>query len=140
MISHTIEFRTRYAETDQMGYIYYAHYLTYFEMGRAEWLRSLGFSYQYFEKELQIMMPVVQVHIQYLRPAGYDQLLKLATYLLDYPTARIRFEHEMWDEGKNPIVKGFVELAFIHAQNRKPARPPQILIEKINQLWQHESL
>jgi acyl-CoA thioester hydrolase len=140
MISHTIQIRTRYAETDQMGYIYYGHYLTYFEIGRAEWLRALGLSYAYFEKELQVLMPVVQASLQYFQPAVYDQLLTLTTLLPHYPMARIRFEHELWNEQGSRLVKGFVELAFLNTHNRKPTRPPQLLLDTINQHWRNENL
>ena len=81
MQDFTFQIRTRYAETDQMGVIYYGNYPQYLEIARVEWLRSLGISYKYME-EIGIMLPVVSLHIDYKKPALYDELLsvKINTY------------------------------------------------------------
>jgi acyl-CoA thioester hydrolase len=81
MQTHTIQFRVRYGETDQMGYVYYGNYAQYFEMGRVEWLRNLGTSYKRME-ESGIMLPVLNLNINYLKPAKYDDLLTLKTTLV----------------------------------------------------------
>jgi len=68
----TTEVRVRYAETDQMGIVYYANYLVWFEIGRVELLRSLGFSYSQLEIEHQCILPVVEATCRYRAPARYD--------------------------------------------------------------------
>ena len=74
MISNEIQVRVRYAETDQMGYVYYGNYATYFEVARVELLRSIGFSYKKLEEE-GVMLPVFEFSIKYFKPAFYDDLL-----------------------------------------------------------------
>ena len=64
------QLRVRYAETDQMGYVYYGHYAAYYEVGRVEALRKLGFSYRQLE-DMGIMMPVLESKIRYLKPTSY---------------------------------------------------------------------
>src|SRR5271169_3789144 len=68
----TAEVRVRYAETDQMGIVYYANYLVWFEIGRVELLRSLGLAYSQLEKEHQCILPVVEAICRYRSPARYD--------------------------------------------------------------------
>jgi acyl-CoA thioester hydrolase len=71
----TIEVRVRYAETDQMGVVYYANYLVWFELGRVEVLRRLGLSYQTLEVEHECILPVVEANCRYRAPARYDDVI-----------------------------------------------------------------
>ena len=75
----TAEVRVRYAETDQMGIVYYANYLVWFEIGRVELLRSLGFSYSQLEIEHQCILPVVEATCRYRAPARYDDEILIET-------------------------------------------------------------
>ena len=75
----TTSLRVRYSETDQMGVVYHGNYFAWFEMGRVELLRSLGFSYQALEAEEDCVLPVVEACCRYRRPARYDDLLELET-------------------------------------------------------------
>ena len=77
MPTHTV--RVRYAETDQMGVVYYANYLVWFEIGRVELLRSLGLDYSQLELEEQCMLPVVDAHCRYRSPAKYDDEILIET-------------------------------------------------------------
>jgi len=74
-MSIVAELRVRYAETDQMGVVYYANYLVWFEIGRVEFLRSLGFDYKQIEIEDGCILPVVEANCRYKAPARYDDLL-----------------------------------------------------------------
>ena len=78
-MSVTTEVRVRYAETDQMGIVYYANYLVWFEIGRVEVLRTLGFSYSRLEKEHQCILPVIEVNCRYRSPARYDDQILIET-------------------------------------------------------------
>ena len=131
MLHHEIKIRVRYGETDQMGYVYYGNYAQYFEMGRVEWLRNLGISYKRME-ELGIMLPVLNLNINYLKPAKYDDLLTLKTTLLKKPSVRIEFDFELFNEDNVLLTKGFTSLVFIDIAKNKPTRAPDYILEKIN--------
>ena len=75
----TTQVRVRYAETDQMGIVYYANYLVWFEIGRVELLRSLGLAYSSLEKEHSLILPVVDAHCRYRNPARYDDEILIET-------------------------------------------------------------
>ena len=75
----THQVRVRYAETDQMGIVYYANYLVWFELGRVELLRSLGLAYSQLEKEHECILPVVEASCRYRSPARYDDEILIET-------------------------------------------------------------
>src|SRR5690242_2231348 len=98
MYTSTTQVRVRYGETDQMGYLYYGYYALYYEVGRAEAIRQLGFTYRQLE-EMGIMMPVVELKAQYFRPALYDDLITVTTILKELPQeAKIQFHSELYNE------------------------------------------
>ncbi|MDP3354054.1 MAG: thioesterase family protein [Flavobacteriaceae bacterium] len=134
MISHLTKFRVRYSETDQMGYVYYGNYAQYFEVGRVEWLRNLGISYKTMEDE-GIMLPVIKLQINYLKPAKYDNLLTLKTTLVKKPGVRIQFSYELYNEQKDLLVTGDTELVFIDIAKNKPTKTPTLLSQKIEMLF-----
>ena len=89
MLTHSTQIRVRYAETDKMGYLYYGHYPKYYEIGRVEFLRALGWSYREMEDDAGVGMPVMSMQLRYVRPAYYDDLLTIETTLRRQPTATI---------------------------------------------------
>ena len=89
--------RTRYSETDQMGYVYYGNYALYFEVARVEAMRDLGMSYRELEQR-GIMLPVVSFNIEYLKPALYDENLNIITKIIELPSVRIKFDYETYNE------------------------------------------
>jgi acyl-CoA thioester hydrolase len=93
-ISET-QIRVRYAETDQMNVVYHGNYPQYFEVARAESIRGIGFTYKDME-EMGIIMPVVELHIKFIRPAHYDTLLTVKTILKELPVNHhIEFHQEV---------------------------------------------
>jgi acyl-CoA thioester hydrolase len=88
------EIRVRYGETDQMGVAYYGHYLTWFEVGRSDVLRELGLSYRELEQG-EVFLPVVEAECRYLKPARYDDQLRVTTQLIRPGRRKIRFEYEV---------------------------------------------
>jgi len=130
MFSIKINFRVRYGETDQMGYVYHGNYAQYFEMGRIEWLRELGISYKKME-ESGIMLPVLNLNVTYLKPAKYDDFLELTTRLKEIPSARIVFEYELRNEKQELLTTATATLAFVNMETNRPTRPPSYLIEKL---------
>ena len=105
--------RVRYAETDQMNVVYHGNYAQYFEVGRVESIRNLGISYKEMES-MGIIMPLVELHTKFLRPAHYDDLLTIRTTLKELPTDhRIEFHQEVFNESAKLLTIGRVVLYFI---------------------------
>lgn len=115
--------RVRYGETDQMGYVYYGNYASYFEVGRVESLRQLGMTYKELE-EMGVMMPVLENKSKYLSPALYDDELRIVTSIKEKPGVRIRFEYEIFNEAGKLIHQGETLLVFINKKNGRPCKPP----------------
>ncbi len=112
MFTSETQIRVRYAETDQMGYVYYGNYAMYFEVARVEAMRSANFSYREME-ENGVMMPVLESHFRYLKPGKYDELLTIKTVIPDLPGVRIRFEYQVYNESEELITEGWTTLAFL---------------------------
>jgi len=130
MLKHTTKLRVRYGETDQMGIVNNAVYSAYFEVGRTEMFRHLGLPYSEIEKQ-GIMLPLSELHVKYLRSARYDDELTIETYVEDFPTARIRFKYNIYNQSGQLLVKGETVLAFLDAHTRRPTRIPAFLAGKI---------
>ena len=128
MYTTEIQIRVRYAETDRMGYVYYGHYSTYFEVARVEMLRSLGFSYKKLEDE-GVILPVLDYNIKYIRPGFYDDLLTIKTTIKELPTARMRFSYETFNEKKELINIAETTLVFVNKETGRPGSPPDDLME-----------
>jgi acyl-CoA thioester hydrolase len=106
------EIRVIYGDTDQMGFVYYANYLRFFESGRNEYLRAKGVPYRGIEEELGIRLPVVEAGIQYKQPARYDDLLVVETTLAQLRRASARFEYVV-RRGTEALVTGHTVHACI---------------------------
>ncbi|MEN7551020.1 thioesterase family protein [Rapidithrix thailandica] len=131
MFLREFQIRVRYADTDQMGYVYYGNYATFYEIGRVESLRSLGFSYKQLEEE-GVMMPVLESSSKYLGPARYDELLTIKTVIKELPKVKIRFEYEIFNEAGNLIHTGDTILAFIRKDNHRPCRAPKQILSLLS--------
>jgi acyl-CoA thioester hydrolase len=94
------ELRVIFGDTDQMGVVYYANYLRYFEAGRNEFLRAKGLTYRDFEQETRLMLPVVEASVRYRAPARYDDLLTVETSLPEAARASARFEYRILRDGE----------------------------------------
>lgn len=130
MITSQTQLRVRYAETDKMGYVYYGDYAQYFEVGRVEALRKLGWSYREMEDN-GIMLPVLEFTVRYLKPAYYDDLLTVKTYIKEAPTARIKFYHEIYNDKGEKLTMGEVTLVFINMKTNKPCAAPEALVRAV---------
>lgn len=122
--------RVRYAETDQMAYVYYGNYPQYFEVARVETLRTFGLSYKKIEDD-GVMLPVLKLEIKYVAPAKYDDLLNIKTRIAEMPKTRITFEHEIYNEAGNLLTLGKVELVFVNIKTGKPCRAPDSLLNAL---------
>lgn len=116
--------RVRYAETDQMGVVYHSNFFPYFETARAESIRQLGFTYADMEK-MGVIMPVVDVHCRYLRPARYDDLLNVKTTLKELPQHhKIEFHHDVFNEKEELLATAKITLYFVEAGSMKKTTMP----------------
>ena len=120
----------RYSETDQMSFVYHGNYVKYFEMGRISWLKKLGFSYKKLEED-GIMLPVIDLKINFKQPALFDDKLTLITKLVKSPSYMIEFNYEILKDGKI-ITLGYTKLIFLNSKTNKPVRCPKKILDAIN--------
>ncbi len=123
MVVFETKLRTRYAETDQMGYVYYGNYAGYYEVARVEMFRSVGISYKEME-ENGIKMPVLELHCKFIKPALYDELITIRVKLEEMPAVRTRFTYEIYNERNELINEGETLLVFMDTERNKPCRAP----------------
>lgn len=135
MYSFESNYRVRYADVDQMGYMYYGNYAKLFEIGRVEALRNLGVRYKDLE-ESGIWMPVYENNSKYLEPAKYDELLTIKCLLKEMPKVRIVFDTEIINENNKIIHKGLTTLVFIKADTQKMTFCPQVILDKLSPYYQ----
>ena len=125
-----IIFRIRYGETDQMGIVYHGNYAQYFEIGRTEWLRNLGITYKQMEED-GVKLPVISLTVNFKKSVGYDDVIKVKTYLRKMPTASIEFDYEIENENGEIVTTGNTVLAFIDINRNRPTRCPQHILDKL---------
>ncbi|WP_246068391.1 acyl-CoA thioesterase [Fodinibius sediminis] len=124
--------RSRYGETDQMGYVYYGRYLEYFEESRTEMIRSLGFPYTRLEAN-GVMLPVVHTEVDYKAPVFYDERMKIEVTLYDLPSVKLETYYRVFTNRQDaPHILGKVVLCFMNEENRKPCRAPADFINSLS--------
>ena len=128
MIKTETTLRVRYGETDQMGFVYYGVYAQYYEVGRVEAMRSLGFSYREME-ESGVLMPVINLTINYKKTALYDDEVRIVTTVSEMPGVRITFHYECFNQKNELLNTGSVTLVFIDKIKNKPMQPPAWFME-----------
>ena len=130
MINGEIKLRVRYSDTDQMGYVYYGRYASYYEVARVELFRSLGFSYKNLEEE-GIGMPVIDMDTKYLLPIKYDEEIIIKTRIEELPSSKIIFYYDIFNKKNNLANSAKTTLTFINLSSKKPVRIPKELLELI---------
>jgi acyl-CoA thioester hydrolase len=130
MFNFETKIRVRYAETDQMGYVYYGNYATYYEVARVESLRSLGFTYKSLEEQ-GILMPVAENTSKFIRPALYDDLLTIKVQIQELPHKRMTFNYEIFNEHDKLIHIGQTILAFVKKKNGRACEAPESILNLI---------
>lgn len=130
--SYTHILRSRYGETDKMGYVYYGRYPEFFEVARTEMLRSMNLSYRRMEED-GVMLPVVSMEIDYKHPVFYDEEMQIEVMLFEKPLVRLQTYYAIYtDRQEKPHVKGRVALCFIDSVSRKPVKAPAQFLEKFD--------
>ena len=130
MYTFETKVRVRYAETDQMGYVYYGNYATFYEVGRVELFRSLGFSYKALE-DRGIMLPVMELHSQFLKPARYDEEITVRVHLKEKPRIKIRFDYELFNQRGELLNTGSTTLVFVDMKRNKPCMAPSDFMDRV---------
>ncbi len=130
MYTYIHHIRVRYADTDQMGYVYYGCYANYYEEARSEAMRALGFPYREME-QAGIMLPVTRMSVKYIGPALYDEMITIRTIIDRLPDRFIHFRYEIYNEADKLINEGETQLAFIDAVTRKMVHAPQAIVDKL---------
>jgi len=132
-IKNSTTIRVRYADTDAMKIVYYGKYFEYFEEGRSELLRSVGFPYTEIEKQ-GIFIAVVEAYAKYRRSAHYDDLLTIETSVSEMPVARIRIQYRIFLEGESePIVEGYTVHSFLSESTGRPTRAPAMFLQVLQE-------
>ncbi|WP_326987758.1 acyl-CoA thioesterase [Chryseobacterium sp. MP_3.2] len=134
MIHTTHTLRVRYGETDAMRYVYYGNYAEYLEVARVELFRTLGIPYDEIENQ-GIWLPVSEYSIKYMKPALYDELLEIHTYIKKIPGVRIEFEYEIYNPSKQKISTAKTTLFFLDSKTNKVVKCPDFLMKIIERNW-----
>ncbi len=117
---HETTVRVRYAETDQMGVVYYGNYFVWFEVGRVELLRELGCTYKEMEQKDDSYIVVAEANCRYLRPARYDDLLRIRTRVAEARSRAIRFAYEILDDSTGELLVTGDTMHVICDHNGRP--------------------
>jgi len=120
---HLYSLRVRYADTDQMGWAYYGQYFRWFEIGRAEMLRSLGVSYREVEERLGMRLPVREARCRYLKGARYDEALVIETAVAERSRAGVSFAYRVVGERTGALHAVGGTTHFFMDRDGRPARP-----------------
>ena len=131
MIRQVTPVRIRYADTDQMKFVYYGKFFEYFEQGRSDLLRGIGLPYPEIEA-MGLILPVVEAHATYKQPAKYDDLINIVTYLRESPVARVRLDYEVYRDGETDLLAdGYTIHSFVNAATGRPTRAPAQFLETL---------
>ena len=130
MKTHTTNLRVRYAETDQMSVVYHGNYAQYYEIGRTEWLRSVGITYKSMEKK-GIILPVISLSSKFIKSALYDDILSIETTLKKTPSVKIEFDYQIKNQNNELICTGNSVLAFVNSDTKKPIRCPDYILKRL---------
>jgi acyl-CoA thioester hydrolase len=117
--------RVRYKETDQMGMVYYGNYFTFFEVGRVEYMRERGIAYKQMEREDDSYIVVAEANCRYLRPARYDDLLRIRTRVSEARRRTIRFAYEILHDGTGELLATGETVHVICNREGRPKSLPE---------------
>jgi acyl-CoA thioester hydrolase len=122
---HDAPVRVRYAETDQMGVVYHANYLVWFEVGRVELMRALGIAYKDMEITDDCHIVVAEVKCRYLHPARYDEQLRVRTRIAEAKNRTLRFSYELFRDHDSHLLATGETVHVICGTNGRPKLLPE---------------
>ena len=129
MVKAAISYRVPYADTDQMGVVYYANFFVYFERVRNELLRNMDLPYTSLEAD-GLMLPVSSAHCDYKVPAKYDDMLSIEASITEMKGCRMFVENKVFNQDGVLLVSGGTTHCFVSAETRKPIKIPTEIIER----------
>lgn len=132
MISNETQLRMLYTHTDIMGVVNNVHYLEFFEAGRNELMRSMGYPYPELEAK-NVGLPLIEAYVKYISPAKYDDLIRIVASLKEMPTVRIKIDYEIY-VGDRLAANGYTTHSFLDLKKFKPVRPPEDFMDVIKKL------
>jgi acyl-CoA thioester hydrolase len=130
MIEAEITYRVPYADTDQMGVVYYANFFVYFERIRNELFRNIDLPYTVLE-EHGVMLPVTKATCDYKASALYDDLLTIKASITEMKGCRLTVENEVFNESGQLLVKGGTIHCFVSSDTRRPVKIPDMVVEAV---------
>lgn len=134
MIITETKIRVYYQDTDKMGVVYYGNYARYYEIGRTEMIRDMGFTYKQME-ELNILLPARSLKINYFKSAYYDELLTVRTIVDTIPKVKFPIKTEIYNELGELINSGETVLAFFSALTNKPIAAPKFFTDEMIRIF-----
>lgn len=134
MIITETKIRVYYQDTDQMGVVYYGNYARYYEIGRTEMIREMGFTYKQLE-DSKILLPARSLHINYFKSAYYDDMLTIRTIVESVPKVKFPIKTEIYNENGELINSGETILAFYSAITNKPVAAPKFFTDEMIRLF-----
>ncbi len=137
MITSVNEIQIRYDEVDKMGYVYHGNYAKYYHISRTELFRKLGFSDKKLE-EMNIIMPIIELNIRYIKPIYYDDIITIITFLKHIPSTRMKFYHEVKNSDDELINEANSTAVFVDMETRVPMRVPEFIVNKIKTYFEDE--
>lgn len=130
MIEGVITIRPRYDEVDQMGYVYHANYVNYCHQARTELLRRFGVNDKVLEDN-NIMLPVIEMNLKYIKPTGYDDELIVRTKIKELPKVRFKFEFEFENTKGEKVCTATSTVVFVDSITRKPYQVPDMILNAL---------
>jgi len=121
--SFCVYHRVRYSDTDRMDMVYHGSYIPMLEAARVDTLRELGWVYAVMEKE-GVLLPVIDLQLKYIKPARYDQILRIETHVVGPPTSRLVFRFRIMHED-DLLVEAEVRLAIVSSETGRARRAPE---------------
>jgi acyl-CoA thioester hydrolase len=122
--------KVRYSETDQMGVVHHGNYAQYLEIARLEWLAQFGISYKTMEEQ-GVMLPVYEMEFKFLKPAKFDDILRIETNLNKVPRVKIEFNYTVYNQDNELITTATTVLVFMNSLTRRPIRCPEYILDKL---------
>lgn len=122
--------KVRYSETDQMGVVHHGNYAQYLEIARLDWLDQLGVSYRSMEEQ-GVMLPVYEMELKFIKPAKFDDILRIETNLSKIPGVRIEFNYAVYNQENELITTASTVLVFMNSLTKRPIRCPEYILDKL---------
>jgi acyl-CoA thioester hydrolase len=129
--------RVSYSDTDQMGFVHHSNYLKYYETARWNLFRHLGIPYKAIE-ETGTLLPVVNIEMQYLKPAFYDEKLVIETSIVSIKGSRLTLSYKMLNGQHEVINQAVIIVAFVNAHSKKPCRPSSTIQNLLQQCLEED--